>query len=576
MTVARLFHATSLGWAAVAIIALPQNTLSAVEPSDITGSWVMSVDTCLTNQSVDLEIDHRSNAWNVSLRSDAGSITTDRVSLENDVLCIQYGAKPLDVRIELRAIGETMRGSLITGERHLLRRKPIAARRAPITHAAAAVKTAAEPNKTVEERRPFLGAWEVSLRRVNPDSTNPIRFGMVVAELDAQLILGHNDFGMKTPQKRVNHVLNTPDGLRWILDGGIFGPLNVDLVSEGERLNVLVTGGDQEPFLQGTAIRKPSASDVGIDRQQLIQQPGTKLVGNLGGDARVSDVYGDQLIIQHREVVSRMIKGDPLLVPFEWFRLPQKSGWISAETNFAWSVIGSTVQSWDIRNPQTPVELGSCEFPGNPPSLLHRSGRWLIAANWNGRADTQQIHLIDVSDPGRPELLTSHSTPKGLNNYDVAVAGSTLYVANAGGLRITELSDPQSPTTQGNFKARGRWVRGVDVVGTNAYIATSMHGGASWMQVVDVSDATAPIQTGIFRSTGGAQDVSVSGDLAVLADRADGIVVLDVSKPQNVRRLGYYQTEGRANGVEIFGKLAFVSVESDAGSSVLQVIRYTD
>ena len=50
-----------------------------------------------------------------------------------------------------------------------------------------------------------------------------------------------------------------------------------------------------------------------------------------------------------------------------------------------------------------------------------------------------------------------------------------------------------------------------------------MHGGASWLQIIDASDPMTPVQTGIYRSTGGAQDVSVSGDLAVLADRAAGI-----------------------------------------------------
>ena len=96
------------------------------------------------------------------------------------------------------------------------------------------------------------------------------------------------------------------------------------------------------------------------------------------------------------------------------------------------------------------------------------------------------------------------------------------------------------------------------------------------MQIIDVSDPTKPIQAGVFRSTGGAQDVSVSGDLAVLADRAAGIVVLNVSEPQSVRRVGYFRTKGHANKVDIFGELAFVAVDGDAGERTLQVIRYAE
>ena len=561
---------------AVAMIAPSPYPLSAVGPSEIVGAWVMSVDSRVSPKSVDLEIDHRPDVWKVTLRSGAGDLTTDRVNLEKDVLRIQYGVKPLDVRVELNVLGKTMSGSLVTGEGDTLRRESITARRAPATDPTAGPKKVAESTKMLEKAREFLGAWELSLRRVNVESAGAIRLGMVVTESDGELILGHSDFEMRGPQKRVDQVQSTPDGLRWILDGGIFGPLNVDLVSEGDTLSVEVSGADQEPFLVGTAIRKPKASDVGVDWQQLIQKPGAELVGILGDDARVVQVNGDRLIIQQREVVSRMMKDDPLLVLFEWFRLPERSGWISVESNNAWSVTGSTIQSWDIRNLQTPSALGSCEFPGNPPSLLRRSGQLLFAGNWNGHADTQQVHVIDLSDPSTPRLLTSHNTPKGSSNYDLAVSGSTLYLANAGGLRITDLTSCPSLVTRSNFEGRGRWVRGVDVVGSTAYIATSMHGGASWLQIIDVSDPTTPIQAGVYRSTGGAQDVSVFGDLAVLADRAAGIVVLDVSEPQNVRRVGYFRTKGHANKVDIFGELAFVAVDGDAGERTLQVIRYTE
>ena len=131
----------------------------------------------------------------------------------------------------------------------------------------------------------------------------------------------------------------------------------------------------QEAFLVGTAIRKPKASDVGVDREQLIQKPGTELVGVIGGDARVVEVDGDRIIIQQREVVSRMFKDDPLLVLFEWFRLPERSRWIAVESDTAWSVTGATIHSWDIRNSQTPSALGSCKLPGNPPELVRRSGQ---------------------------------------------------------------------------------------------------------------------------------------------------------------------------------------------------------
>ena len=95
----------------VAMIVLSPYSLSAVGPSEIVGAWVISVDSPLSPKSVDLEIDHRPDFWKVTLRSSAGAVMTDRVNLESDVLRIQYGVTPLDVRIELKVLGNTMSGS---------------------------------------------------------------------------------------------------------------------------------------------------------------------------------------------------------------------------------------------------------------------------------------------------------------------------------------------------------------------------------------------------------------------------------------------------------------------------------
>ena len=80
----------------------------------------------------------------------------------------------------------------------------------------------------------------------------------------------------------------------------MFGPLNVDLFSNSDTLRVEVTGADGKAFLAGTGIRKPKASDVGVDHEQLIQKPGTELVAVIGGEAIVVEVNDDTMIIQQR------------------------------------------------------------------------------------------------------------------------------------------------------------------------------------------------------------------------------------------------------------------------------------
>ena len=557
------------------MIALSPCSLSAVGPSEVTGAWVLSVDSPQSPDLVDLEVAHRSDAWSVTLRSNAGVVTTSLVNLEEDILSFQYGVKPLDVRVELTVAGESMSGSVVTGEGETLRQRSITAHRATLTDEDSAPKQKAESNKAVEQAREFLGAWELSQRSVEGES---FLMGMVVTELDGKLIVGLSGTNMQGSQKMVDDVQITNDGLHWVRDGWLWGPLDYNLAANGDTLRLKVNAG-QQLFLTGTAIRKPNASDVGVDRAQLILDPGTEVVGVIGEQAQVVEVDGDVLVIRQGEVVSRILKGDPLLLLFEWFRLPKTSHLISAESNIAWSVTGSKIQSWDIRNSQHPSALGNCGVPGNPPELAHRAGDLVFATNWNDRADTKQVQVVNVSDPGNPVLVASHNTTKGGRNYDLTVLGSTLYLANTGGLSITDITNPRAPVLRGSFEGRGKWIRGVNVVGSTAYIAIS-HGGACWLQIIDVSDPTAPVQTGIYRSTGRFWDVSVSGDLAVLANRAAGIVVLDVSDPQNVRRVGYARTKERAYEVDILGELAFVTVYGDRRGDVipqsLQVIRYME
>jgi hypothetical protein len=168
-------RSTLLGCLAVTMIALFPPSLRAVGPSEIVGAWEMSVDSPRSPKSVDLEIDHRPDAWTVTLRSSAGTVTTRRMNLEDGVLKIQYGVKPLDVRVELTVIGKTMIGSVLTGEGETLRRQSVTAHRVPLNDATPVPKQVTESSRRVEQAREFFGAWELSLRKVNVESAGAIR-----------------------------------------------------------------------------------------------------------------------------------------------------------------------------------------------------------------------------------------------------------------------------------------------------------------------------------------------------------------------------------------------------------------
>ena len=147
------------------------------------------------------------------------------------------------------------------------------------------------------------------------------------------------------------------------------------------------------------------------------------------------------------------------------------------------------------------------------------------------------------------------------------------FSTNAFGLRIIDVSTPQAPRLLSNFEGKGRWVRGVELSDSMAYVATSMATGASWLQMVDISNPSAPIEAGTFPTLGVAQDVAVSDSVAYVADREGGLVVVDVSDPSKPRRRGFYRTQGNANQVTVCGGLVLLEI-AGLRSNSLAILRY--
>ena len=67
----------------------------------------------------------------------------------------------------------------------------------------------------------------------------------------------------------------------------------------------------------------------------------------------------------------------------------------------------------------------------------------------------------------------------------------------------------------------------VAVVGNTAYVADRNQG----LRVVDVSTPTQPAQVGFYAPLGYARDVAVAGGYAYVAADSQGLQVIDVSNP---------------------------------------------
>jgi hypothetical protein len=107
---------------------------------------------------------------------------------------------------------------------------------------------------------------------------------------------------------------------------------------------------------------------------------------------------------------------------------------------------------------------------------------------------------------------------------------------------------------------------GVAVAGAYAYVADRFDG----LRVIDVSNPAAPFEVGFYDTPGAASGVAVAGAYAYVADEFRGLRVVDVSNPAAPVEVGFYDTSGTAWGVAVAGSYAYVA-DDDSGLRVFDV-----
>ena len=163
-------------------------------------------------------------------------------------------------------------------------------------------------------------------------------------------------------------------------------------------------------------------------------------------------------------------------------------------------------------------------------------------------------------------LAGTYDTPYGA--YGVAISGDHAYVIDHGGdLQVIDISDPTAPTLAGSYDTTD-YFHGVAISADYAYVAVSFLG----LSVIDISDPTVPTLAGNYDTPGYATGVAISGDYACVADQDSGLQVIDISDPRAPALVGSCNTPGEAWGIAISGDYAYVA----DGASGLSVIDISD
>jgi hypothetical protein len=224
----------------------------------------------------------------------------------------------------------------------------------------------------------------------------------------------------------------------------------------------------------------------------------------------------------------------------------------------------------DVSDPAAPALRGSMKLPGQAKSVVVYGGKALVSDHMSG------VDYVDVSNASKPTSLGSFF----LDGYsrEVALAGSTAYAVDSPtGFYVFDLtkSGPLEPVgvVQGEQGSAARGVAVSDNSGDGPKLVCVVSGAS--LQIYNVSNATAPVLAGTYRTTGGrAPHVVVKGNRAYLADGREGLQVVDFSDPSKPTLVGSFKTEALARDVAI-GDSAVLVVVGAEGAQEIKILKQT-
>lgn len=177
---------------------------------------------------------------------------------------------------------------------------------------------------------------------------------------------------------------------------------------------------------------------------------------------------------------------------------------------------------------------GEVRLAGNLPETAKLYEHLLAVCNWDGEADSHQIHLFSLEDPDHPTHLSATNTSKGTFVGEVVLSQGRAYLANGhAGLVVLDIQDPSDPKQVGSYPD-AIWCRGLGITEDHqAVLAMSTHERASWLEVVDISNLSKIERTSRVELYGGTQDVLIQDSLAIVAAKSGGLRIVRIRDSTN-------------------------------------------
>ena len=185
----------------------------------------------------------------------------------------------------------------------------------------------------------------------------------------------------------------------------------------------------------------------------------------------------------------------------------------------------------DISNPSNPIEVAQYYIPGSSNNIILVDDLALVTECTivDGEPQSSSLKILNISDIDNIVEIGSY-IPANLNTiHFLDVSGNSVYLSVHGSqmsLRIMDFNSGKNPTEIGRYYCgSGGAPNKMSVINDLIYIACGNVG----LKVVDVSSLTHPVEIDTYYDGGHAYDVKVVGNFAYVADRTDGLEIIQIS-----------------------------------------------
>jgi len=172
------------------------------------------------------------------------------------------------------------------------------------------------------------------------------------------------------------------------------------------------------------------------------------------------------------------------------------------------------------------------------------------------------LKIIDISNPSTPTLVNTYDTPGEAHGIDLS--GNYAYIADFdGGLRIINISNPNSLIEEGYYNTS--YTHDVKVLNNYAYIATNDPA----LEIINISNPNSPSRIGFYNSGTGASGIAINGNYAYL-NESSGMRIIDIGNPVTPTAKDYHSLNFSLGSFSVQGNYAYVPASHD-GLKILDV-----